>query len=150
MAPGERFDIATLYNNIYYFPVEEREALLAHIRSFLKPGGFLLLTTCCQGGSPGLGALNLWGAATRGAGRLPTEDELVHQLQQAGYGGVKTTNLVPGVPLRGIPGVLFVKGPARPPNRTTGRAYSFSPTDFACVNKTDSPARPPSSPCPTY
>jgi hypothetical protein len=96
MAPGERFDIATLYNNIYYFPVEEREALLAHIRSFLKPGGFLLLTTCCQGGSPGLGALNLWGAATRGAGRLPTEDELVHQLQQAGYGGVKTTNLVPG------------------------------------------------------
>jgi len=41
-------------------------------------------------------ALNLWGAATRGAGRLPAEDELVDQLRQAGYSSVKTKNLVPG------------------------------------------------------
>jgi SAM-dependent methyltransferase len=94
--PGELFDIATLYNNIYYFPVAERVALLQHIASFLKPGGFLLLTTCCQGGSPGLEALNLWGAATTGAGRLPAEDELVDQLREAGYSRVKTTNLLPG------------------------------------------------------
>ncbi|HEX4037460.1 MAG TPA: class I SAM-dependent methyltransferase [Acidobacteriaceae bacterium] len=78
--PDETFDIATLYNNIYYFPVEERVALLARIGSFLRPGGFLLLTTCCQGGSPAAEALNLWGASTRGAGRLPAEDELVSQL----------------------------------------------------------------------
>ncbi len=95
-APGERFDIATLYNNIYYFPVEERVALLEHVRSFLRSGGFLLLTTCCQGGSLGTEALNLWGAATRGAGRLPAEAELVNQFGQAGYGKVKTTNLIPG------------------------------------------------------
>ncbi|HEY1577314.1 MAG TPA: class I SAM-dependent methyltransferase [Terracidiphilus sp.] len=95
-SPGELFDIATLYNNIYYFPVAERVALLQHIASFLKPGGFLLLTTCCQGGSPGLEALNLWGAATTGAGRLPAEDELVDQLREAGYSRVKTTNLLPG------------------------------------------------------
>ena len=93
---GELFDIATLYNNIYYFPVEERVALLEHIASFLRPGGFLLLTTCCQGGSLGAEALNLWGAATRGAGRLPAEEELVTQLRQAGYGTVKTKNLLPG------------------------------------------------------
>jgi len=93
---SELFDIATLYNNIYYFPVEERIAMLHHISSFLKPGGFLLLTTCCQGGSPGVEALNLWGAATSGCGRLPAEDELVSQLRQAGYGAVKTMNLVPG------------------------------------------------------
>ena len=93
--PGELFDIATLYNNIYYFPVEERVALLKRIGTFLRPGGFLLLTTCCQGGSLGVEALNLWGAATKGAGRLPAEDELVKQLRRAGYGDVKTKNMVP-------------------------------------------------------
>jgi SAM-dependent methyltransferase len=95
-AAGELFDIATLYNNIYYFPVEERIALLERIGTFLRPGGFLLLTTCCQGGSLGVEALNLWGAATKGAGRLPAEDELLNQLRQAGYRGVKTNNLIPG------------------------------------------------------
>jgi SAM-dependent methyltransferase len=95
-APDEPFDIATLYNNIYYFPVDERVALLERIGSFLRPGGFLLLTTCCQGGSLGTEALNLWGAATKGAGRLPAEDELVNQLCHAGFGSVKTRNLLPG------------------------------------------------------
>ncbi|HLY43713.1 MAG TPA: class I SAM-dependent methyltransferase [Terracidiphilus sp.] len=95
-ASGEQFDIATLYNNIYYFPVEERVALLQHIASFLQPGGFLLLTTCCQGGSAAAEALNLWAASTSGAGRLPAEDELVGQLRQAGYRTVKTMNLLPG------------------------------------------------------
>jgi len=93
---GELFDVATLYNNIYYFPVEERVALLEHIGGFLRQGGFLLVTTCCQGGSLGAEALNLWGAATGGCGRLPGEEELVGQLRQAGYGRVKTMNLVPG------------------------------------------------------
>lgn len=94
--PHEQFDIATLYNNIYYFPVGERAGLLERIGRSIKPGGFLLLTTCCQGGSPGVEALNLWGAATSGCGRLPAEDELVSQLRAAGYGTVKATNLVPG------------------------------------------------------
>lgn len=95
-ATSELFDIATLYNNIYYFPVEERVALLTRIITFLKPGGFLLLTTCCQGGSLGVEALNLWGASTRGAGRLPAEQELVDQLRQAGYDTIHTKNLIPG------------------------------------------------------
>ena len=94
--PDEPFDIATLYNNIYYFPVAERVELLRHIGSFLKPGAFLLLTTCCQGGSLGAEALNLWGAATSGAGRLPAENELIGQLREAGYSTVKARNLLPG------------------------------------------------------
>jgi hypothetical protein len=96
MVPDELFDIATLYNNIYYFPVEKRVTLLEHIGGFLRPGGFLLLTTCCQGGSLAAEALNLWGAATCGAGRLPAEDELVSQLRETGYSRVKTRNLLPG------------------------------------------------------
>lgn len=95
-ATGELFDIATLYNNIYYFPVEERVALFERIGSFLRSGGFLLLTTCCQGGSLATEALNLWGAATKGTGRLPAENELVSKLRQAGYSTVKTKNLLPG------------------------------------------------------
>lgn len=95
-APEERFDIVTLYNNIYYFPVEERVSLLRHIREFLKPGGFMLLTTCCQGGSLGVEVLNLWGAATANCGRLPTADEMVSQLQQAGFKEVRAMRLIPG------------------------------------------------------
>ena len=94
--PAELFDVATLYNNIYYFPVDERVALLERVRGFLAPGGFLLLTTCCQGGSLGTEALNLWGAATSGAGRLPGEKELIRQFRQAGYSSIKATNLLPG------------------------------------------------------
>lgn len=95
-SPMELFDIATLYNNIYYFPVGERVGLLKHIAGFLNKGGFLLLITCCQGGSVGSEALNLWGAATEGCGRLPSEHEMVAQLREAGYEPVKTMNLLPG------------------------------------------------------
>ncbi|WP_158628772.1 SAM-dependent methyltransferase [Dyella choica] len=94
--PDEHFDIVTLYNNIYYFPVEERVAVLRHIGKFLKPGGFLLLTTCCQGGNLGIEVLNLWGAATASGGRLPSADEMVDQLQEAGYRDIVTTSLIPG------------------------------------------------------
>jgi len=44
----------------------------------------------------GAEALNLWGAATQGPGRLPAEDEMVSQLREAGYSTVKTRNLIPG------------------------------------------------------
>ena len=94
--PEERFDIVTLYNNIYYFPVGDRVPLLRHIKKFLKTGGFLLLTTCCQGGNLGIEVLNLWGAATATGGRLPSVDEVVDQLQEAGYQDVQSISLIPG------------------------------------------------------
>ena len=94
--PDEHFDIATLYNNIYYFPVEARVSLLRHIKQFIKAGGFLLLVTCCQGGSLGVEVLNLWGAATLTAGRLPGKDELINQLHEAGFQRVQTLRLIPG------------------------------------------------------
>ena len=90
------FDIATLFNNIYYFPVNNRISLLKHIRTFIRPGGFLLLTTCCQGGSITVEALNLWGAATANAGRLPHRQEMTDQLYAAGYSNVETVSLVAG------------------------------------------------------
>jgi 4-hydroxy-2,2'-bipyrrole-5-carbaldehyde O-methyltransferase len=94
--PESQFEIATLYNNIYYFPVDERIAVLRHIRKFIKPGGFLMLTTCCQGGNLGIEVLNLWGAATASGGRLPSIDEMVDQLHESDYGNVQAISLIPG------------------------------------------------------
>jgi len=93
---GQTFDLVTLYNNIYYFPVDERVALLAKIRKLLKPQGALLLATCCQGGNAGIELLNLWGASNRHGGRLPAQDEMAQQLRQAGYSNVETMRLIPG------------------------------------------------------
>lgn len=87
------FHLATLHNNIYYFPVDQRVKLLAHVRRFLCPGGRIVLTTGCLGGSAMMQVLNLWGAVTEGCGPLPAPEELCQQLVEAGYIDVKTRNL---------------------------------------------------------
>jgi len=95
-APAAAFDLATLHQNIYYFPAAERPALLRHVRGFLKPGGRLLLTTECLGSSTAAAVLDLWGAMTAGCGRLPEPDELAAQLAAAGFAGVAARSLIPG------------------------------------------------------
>jgi SAM-dependent methyltransferase len=99
---SELFDIVTLYNNIYYFTLEERPKLLMHLKKFLKPGGILLLTTCCQGGTLGVELLNLWGAATAGCGRLPGVDEMRNQLLAAGFTQVEVIPVAKGVSFYGF------------------------------------------------
>jgi protein-L-isoaspartate O-methyltransferase len=94
-SPEPVYDVATLHNNIYYFPTDERVAVLAHLRSFLKPGGRLLLTTGCRGGSIFMGLLDLWGAATAGCGPLPLPSEMQEQLRQAGFQEVTAQKLYP-------------------------------------------------------
>ena len=95
-APSREFDVATLHNNIYYFPVGERPALLAHVRRFLRPGGRLVLTTGCRGGGPTMHLLDLWAASTRGCGRLPEPAELEAQMREAGLRDVRSVRLMPG------------------------------------------------------
>ncbi len=90
------FDVATLHNNIYYFSVEERISVLGRIRGFLKEGGELLITTCCQGGNLGIEALNLWAASNLHGGKLPEKAELIQQLRHAGYADVESFRLIPG------------------------------------------------------
>lgn len=96
MQVSNDFDIATLYNNIYYFRLNERIAILSRVKAFLKPSGSLLLTTCCQGGNLGIEALNLWGASNANGDRLPSVREMVEQLNKAGYKSVDTMRLIPG------------------------------------------------------
>jgi cyclopropane fatty-acyl-phospholipid synthase-like methyltransferase len=95
--PEPAFDLVTLHNNIYYFPVQSRVGVLAHARSFLKPSGRILLTTACQTEDVALAFLNLWAAMTEGCGRAPTVDELVEQLAQAGFSRVRSKSLIPFV-----------------------------------------------------
>jgi SAM-dependent methyltransferase len=94
--PKPEFDLLTLHQNIYYFPVAERVAVLARLRGWLRPGGRILLTTVCRGGGPVNEILSLWGAVTEGCGRLPDPDELVEQLRQAGFQRANSRNLLPG------------------------------------------------------
>ncbi len=94
--PDAVFDLATLHQNIYYFHVAERVGMLRHVRSFLKAGSRLLLTTVCQGRGSTAAVLDLWGAMTAGCGRLPESKEMVAQLEEAGFVGVTARSLIPG------------------------------------------------------
>lgn len=100
-----QFDLVTLHNNIYYFPEAERVEVLERARSFLAPGGRLLITSSCQGGGNiGLEVLNLWFANADFGGPLPVEDELVAQMERAGLTDVRATRIVPSEPFRAFVG----------------------------------------------
>ncbi|MGH3376518.1 MAG: SAM-dependent methyltransferase, partial [Actinoallomurus sp.] len=95
-----QFDLVTLHNNIYYFPEADRVAALERARSLLAPGGRLLLTSSCQGGSAGIEVLNLWFEYADFGGPLPRELDLVAQLEQAGFRDVQARRLIPGEQFR--------------------------------------------------
>ena len=91
----ERFDLVTLHNNIYYFPVSERLDLIRRAANFLHPGGTLLLTSACQGFTSTM-MLNLWGEMTAGSGPLPQADAVLDLMRQAGLTGLRKNELLPG------------------------------------------------------
>ena len=92
----EQFDILTLFNNIYYFPVEERVTLLKYLKSLLKPNGRIVITTGSVNGSIEFELVNLIHASTRGWGRLPDRDEMLHQMFEAGFERNSAIDLLPG------------------------------------------------------
>lgn len=92
---SQKFDLVTLHQNIYYFPVQERENLFRHLKEYMKPGGQILLTSVCQGGGPGIQGLNIQVSTTEGFSPLPDPDQLCQQLEAAGFLEVKARRLVP-------------------------------------------------------
>jgi SAM-dependent methyltransferase len=92
---GQKFDLVTLHQNIYYFPAQERENVFRHIKDYLKPGGQILLTSACQGGGPGIQALNIQVSTTEGFCPLPDPDQVCQQLKAAGFAEVKIKRLLP-------------------------------------------------------
>jgi 4-hydroxy-2,2'-bipyrrole-5-carbaldehyde O-methyltransferase len=93
---GEQFDILTLHNLIYYFHFDKRIQLLERLRSLLKPGGKLVLTTGCKGGNIGLDLISLWFACSDIGDRLPSQSEMITQMTAAGFIDAQPTNLMPG------------------------------------------------------
>lgn len=94
--PEPEFDLVTFHNNVYYFPVDERVELLRLARGFLRPGGSVLFTTACSGGSPTTIGLDIWSAGTERCGRLPAPEELVAQMREAGFADARARSLFPG------------------------------------------------------
>jgi len=92
---NQKFDLVTLHQNIYYFPIQEREKLFRHLKEYLKPGGQVLITSACQGGSPGIQGLDLQLSTTERFSPLPDPDQLSQQLDAAGFLEVKTKRLIP-------------------------------------------------------
>ena len=91
----ERFDLVTLHNNIYYFPIRERLDLIRRLANFLNPGGKFVLTSACHGFQSTM-MLNLWAEMTEGAGTLPEADDLWDLISQAGFLSLRKTELIPG------------------------------------------------------
>jgi SAM-dependent methyltransferase len=96
------FDLATLYNNIYYFIPEERPTLFKALRDRLAPGGRLALISAMQGASVATNDLDLVLRSTAGCTALPTVAELSAQLMESGFRSVKETSLVPFESLYGL------------------------------------------------
>lgn len=94
-ASPARFDLVTLHNNIYYFPIRERLDLIRRLANFLNPGGVILVTTACQG-FPSTQVLNLWAEMTVGFGALPERDAVCDLLSQAGFISPRKIELLPG------------------------------------------------------
>jgi SAM-dependent methyltransferase len=92
--PEPVYDLVTLHNNIYYFPPETRVPTLKKLRGFLRPGGRILITTHCLGSWSG-GCIGLFAALTEGCGRLPSREEMVAQLREAGYDDPDSRRLIP-------------------------------------------------------
>ena len=92
----EAFDLVTLHQNIYYFPVKKRVDLAKHLSQYIKPGGRLMMTTACQGGNPALQTLNIWVSITDGYGPLPHREQLCSRLEEAGFCNVHSKRLLPG------------------------------------------------------
>jgi SAM-dependent methyltransferase len=91
----KRFDIVTFFNLIYYFPENERTALLRDLGGFLNTGGQLILTTLCPANDPSIQLMNLWSSMTDGCGPLPHPDNICDQLKNAGFDGVQCEQLIP-------------------------------------------------------
>ncbi len=89
------FDLVTLYNNVYYFPVDERVPLFKKIRAWLRPGGAFALVTMMRGNNLDSANFDLILQSTQGGYPLPTLDELATQLKESGFSVAMQSKLVP-------------------------------------------------------
>jgi cyclopropane fatty-acyl-phospholipid synthase-like methyltransferase len=92
------FDLITLVNVVYYFPVEQRPELFRSLRSRLSPRGSLVIIMNMQGNDFDFGAanLNMANASIQGVTLLPDPVRLREQLRESGFSTVRVSDLMPG------------------------------------------------------
>jgi len=102
------FDMITLYNIIYYFPVEERAELFRSLKNMLSKDGKIALVSSTQSNGKSFGAANLDTAvrSIEGCYALPHLNQLADQLKESGFTNVKTSKLFPGDTYYGIEAAL--------------------------------------------
>jgi 2-polyprenyl-3-methyl-5-hydroxy-6-metoxy-1,4-benzoquinol methylase len=98
------FDLITFFNIIYYFPLEERLALLKALRQMMSPHGVMALVTHLRSRGRDIAAanLNLVNSSLKGLTCLPDLDEITAQLEESGFHQIKTQQLMPGSTFYGI------------------------------------------------
>jgi cyclopropane fatty-acyl-phospholipid synthase-like methyltransferase len=97
-----RYDLATLLNNVYSFPRDERVDLYRQMRAALTDDGELVMVTMVTPGSPASAHLNFMLISQAGDASLPADGEVERDLLRAGFTSVETTRLVPTEPFVGI------------------------------------------------
>jgi hypothetical protein len=96
------FDLITLYNNIYYFPENERVRLLVSLRERLKPGGKLAVASLFAGTTVVAANFELVLRSTIGCAPMGTVEDFVSQLHESGFREVTTMRLIPVQPFFGV------------------------------------------------
>jgi SAM-dependent methyltransferase len=98
----ERFDLALLLNNIYYFDRGARVGLYRELRTALGDGGQLLVVSMTTPGSIAAAHLHFMLTCQEGTASLPGRDDLVADLGAAGYEPFERRQLVPTEPLLAV------------------------------------------------
>ena len=93
---SEPWDLVLLAQNIYYWPVEERSAVLARLRDLAGPAGTVVAITAVPTRMALVRNLDLVLRVIDGCGRLPTREELHSDATAAGFGQVSVRDIIPG------------------------------------------------------
>jgi predicted O-methyltransferase YrrM len=96
---AEPFDLALLANVIYYLPMAERVPLLRDIADLLAPGGVLLLVSTVASPAFFSRHFDLLLRSQEGQMGITDADELVRQLEGAGFRAEAPRPIAPGAPI---------------------------------------------------
>ncbi len=98
------FDLITLYNILYYFNEEDRDALLRRAAGLLSPGGVLavVMNFHSQGKDIAAANLNVVNCSLKGLTPLPGVDEMTLVLQTAGFSDIRVHRFIPASTFCGI------------------------------------------------
>lgn len=88
------FDLITTYSNIYYFNDDDRIRLFESIRKRLNNNGRFMLATALKSRGLASSYYDLIFSATQGLYPLPSLDDLVRDLNKAGFSRVKSVNIL--------------------------------------------------------